>query len=64
MYNIYIYIICTMYLKSKIFYPMIKLNRKKILLHKNILNNKYKYIIRLIVSLKLPILSYNLIIIA
>lgn len=53
-----------MYLKSKIFYPMIKLNRKKILLHKNILNNKYKYIIRLIVSLKLPILSYNLIIIA
>lgn len=42
---------------------MIELNRKKVLLHENILNYKYKYIIRLIASFELPILSHNLIII-
>lgn len=42
---------------------MIELNRKKVLLHENTLNYKYKYIIRLIASFELPILSHNLIII-
>lgn len=38
---------------------MIELNRKKVLLHENTLNYKYKYIIRLIASFELPILSHN-----
>lgn len=45
------------------FILLIELNRKKVLLHENILNYKYKYIIRLIASFELPILSHNLIII-
>lgn len=45
------------------FILLIELNRKKVLLYENILNYKYKYIIRLIASFELPILSHNLIII-
>lgn len=41
------------------FILLIELNRKKVLLHENTLNYKYKYIIRLIASFELPILSHN-----